>query len=89
VVRVGYAQREIARLRWAFIPYWARDTSIGLKTINARGETLSEKRAFRDAFQRRRCLVPMVGFYEWQKRPVERSSIFVASRVMQIFTGRA
>jgi len=49
------------------IPPWAKDASLGAKMINARGETVAEKPAFRAAFKRRRCLVPMAGFYEWQK----------------------
>ena len=53
--------------RWGLIPAWARDPSIGNRMINARAETVREKPAFRTAFDRRRCLVPSSGFYEWQK----------------------
>jgi putative SOS response-associated peptidase YedK len=59
--------REIALLRWGLIPSWAKDTSIGARMINARAETVTERPAFRAAFRRRRCLLPMAGFYEWQK----------------------
>lgn len=59
--------RELPLLRWGLIPSWAKDASIGAKMINARGETVAEKPAFRAAFERRRCLVPMAGFYEWKK----------------------
>ena len=59
--------REIALLRWGLIPSWAKDASVGSRMINARAETVAEKPAFRAAFRRRRCLVPMVGFYEWQR----------------------
>jgi putative SOS response-associated peptidase YedK len=48
-------------------PYWARDASIGFKTINAMSETAAEKPAFRDAMRRRRCLIPADSFYEWAK----------------------
>lgn len=60
---------ELVRLRWGLIPSWAKDTKIGASCINARGDTVAEKPAFRSAFKRRRCLVPMMGFYEWKKTP--------------------
>ena len=53
--------------RWGLIPSWAKDTKIGYKLINARGETIHEKPSFRNAFKKRRCLVLADGFYEWQK----------------------
>jgi putative SOS response-associated peptidase YedK len=59
--------REIALLRWGLIPSWAKDAAIGARMTNARAETVAEKPAFRSSFRRRRCLVPMAGFYEWQK----------------------
>jgi putative SOS response-associated peptidase YedK len=60
-------KRTFALLRWGLIPYWAKDKSIGFKTINAMSETAADKPAFRDAMRRRRCLIPADGFYEWQK----------------------
>lgn len=59
--------REVALVRWGLIPSWAKDLSIGMHTINARSETIAEKPAFRNAFRRRRCLIPADGFYEWLK----------------------
>lgn len=56
----------VRMLRWGLIPYWAKDTKIAAKLINARAETLSEKPSFRAAFQRRRCLLLATGYYEWQ-----------------------
>ena len=55
-------------LRWGLIPFWAKDEKIGYKMINARAETLEEKPAFRGALRNRRCLIPLDGFYEWEKR---------------------
>lgn len=62
-------KRELTHFQWGLIPSWAKDAKIGYKMINARSETAHEKPSFRNAFKRRRCLVPMTGFYEWQKRP--------------------
>ncbi len=59
--------RSASMLRWGLIPSWAKDATIAARTINARSETLSEKPAFRTAFKKRRCLIPITGFYEWQK----------------------
>lgn len=58
--------RELALLRWGLIPFWAKDASIGGRLANARGETLAERPAFREAWRRRRCLIPATAFYEWQ-----------------------
>jgi putative SOS response-associated peptidase YedK len=67
VVRVsaGSAPRELVMMRWGLVPFWAKSLSIGSRMINARAETAPTLPAFRDAFQRRRCLIPADGFYEW------------------------
>jgi putative SOS response-associated peptidase YedK len=54
-------------MRWGLIPYWAKDASIAVRTINAMSETAAEKPAFKEAMRRRRCLVPADGFYEWRR----------------------
>lgn len=61
-----HSQRQAILMRWGLIPFWARDASIGNRMINARSETVSEKPAFRQAIQKRRCLIPADGFYEWE-----------------------
>lgn len=59
--------RRVARWHhWGLIPHWAKDKAIGYKTINARGESVASKPAFRAALRQRRCLVPATGFYEWK-----------------------
>ena len=60
-------QRSLDVMRWGLIPYWAKDIKIGLRHINARREDIENKPAFREAFRRRRCLVPLDDFYEWKK----------------------
>jgi putative SOS response-associated peptidase YedK len=59
--------RELALARWGLVPFWAKDLAIGNRMINARGETVAQKPAFRAAFRKRRCLVPADGFFEWQR----------------------
>lgn len=58
-------KNRLGTLRWGLIPPWAKDPKLGYKMINARGETLAEKPAFKRAFRRQRCLIPADGFYEW------------------------
>lgn len=60
--------RAMQMSRWGLVPYWAKDISIGDRLINARAETVGEKPAYRDSFERRRCLVLADGFYEWRRQ---------------------
>ena len=60
-------QRSLDLLRWGLIPHWAKDIKVGFANINAKAESIETRRAFRDAFERRRCLVPVDNFYEWKK----------------------
>lgn len=62
----GAKERLHHHKRWGLVPGWAKDKKLGNRLINARSETLAAKPAFRNAFQRRRCLVVADGFYEWQ-----------------------
>lgn len=59
--------RKLSYFRWGLIPFWAKDSKIGNRMINAKAETIIEKPSFRSAFKRKRCLVPSDGFFEWKK----------------------
>ena len=63
----GKKIRHFTTMRWGLIPSWAKDMSIGTKTLNARSETVTTKPAFRDSILAKRCLIPADGFYEWRK----------------------
>ena len=58
-------ERLLGSYKWGLVPYWAKDAKGGARMINARAETLESK--FRRTFERRRCLIPADGFYEWEK----------------------
>lgn len=58
--------KKVDLFKWGLVPVWAKDPMIGHKLINARAETIAEKPSFKQAFLRRRCLIPADGFYEWK-----------------------
>jgi putative SOS response-associated peptidase YedK len=79
-------RRVLELRRWGLVPHWARDPRIGGRMINARSETVASRPAFRDAFRRRRCLVPADGFYEWADAgPGPRQPYHVALRGGGVF----
>src|SRR5204863_4191546 len=62
----GKKIRHFTAMRWGLIPSWAKDVSIGNRTLNARSETVTTTPAFRDSILTKRCLIPADGFYEWR-----------------------
>jgi len=60
-------RRAVTAYRWGLIPHWATDAKVGSRMFNARAETITSSPAFRDAFVRKRCLVPVDSFYEWRR----------------------
>jgi putative SOS response-associated peptidase YedK len=66
IVRVVEGARQFALVRWGLIPPWVEDPRNFSLLINARGESVNDKPAFRNAMRRRRCLFPADGFYEWK-----------------------
>lgn len=65
--------RRLVPHHWGLVPIWAKTPAIGSRMINARAETLADKNAFRHAFRRRRCIVPVDGFYEWKVVPGQKT----------------
>jgi putative SOS response-associated peptidase YedK len=60
-------ERELTVMRWGLVPFWSKDGKASYSTINARAETVPTSATYREAFKRRRCLVPADLFYEWMK----------------------
>lgn len=60
-------KRVMTNMRWGLVPPWSKDLSTGHQMINARSETCTEKVSFKQPLERRRCLIPADGFYEWMK----------------------
>ena len=86
VVRIAAeGTREMAMLRWGLVPFWARDLSVGTKAINARSETAEEKPSFRNAFRKRRCVVPAAGFFEWKGEPGKKRAFAITAADQPIF----
>ena len=71
-------QRGLDVMRWGLVPFWAKDIKVGFANINAKAETVDTRPAFREAFDRRRCLVPFDCFYEWKKLGEDRQPYAVA-----------
>ena len=69
--------KQLIAVRWGLVPYWAESLATGNKLINARAETIDKKAAFKEAFEKRRCLVVADGFYEWQKDGKTRQPILI------------
>lgn len=72
VVYEDGSTRRLDTFHWGLVPAWAKDLSVGNRMINARSETVASKPAFRRAFARRRCIVPVDGFYEWKAVPGQK-----------------
>ncbi len=69
VIREQHGERVCDYLRWGLVPFWAKGVPPKLNTINARIETLVTAASYRGPWQRgQRCLLPALGFYEWQVR---------------------
>jgi putative SOS response-associated peptidase YedK len=86
VVRLVDGARHLDLLRWGLVPMWAKDLKIGAQCINARVETVAAKPAFRDAYRRRRCLIPVTAFYEWKGAPGSKQPYAIAAAQDDVLT---
>src|SRR5262249_18912900 len=77
VVRLLEEQRRLSLVRWGLIPSWVKDPRAFSLLINARGESVLDKPAFRAAMRYRRCLIPADGFYEWRREGERKRPYFV------------
>jgi putative SOS response-associated peptidase YedK len=80
IVRLFEGRRQFVLVRWGLIPAWVKDPKTFTLLINARGETVNDKPAFRNAMKYRRCLVPADGFYEWKRSGSTKRPFFVTQK---------
>lgn len=86
VVRLDeHGARECVLARWGLVPGWAPDLKFGNRCINARSETVAKLPAFRTAFRKRRCLVPVNAFFEWSGEKGKRSKWRIRLREEPLF----
>ena len=84
-VLVVKEERQPALVRWGLVPRWAKDAATGAKLSSARAESVAVKPAFRDAYRRRRCLVPASGFYEWKREGGRKQPYYVRPQGAELF----
>jgi putative SOS response-associated peptidase YedK len=80
VVRLWEGERQFALMRWGLIPGFVKDPKTISLLFNARGETVNERPAFKNAMKRRRCLIPANGFYEWRRDGASNQPYFIQRR---------
>lgn len=77
--------RELRQFRWGLIPSWAKDMSVGTKMINARAEGLLDRGSFKNAFFKRRCVLPANGFFEWKHEEIEEEVPVKSTKAPSLF----
>lgn len=76
---------RLTLMRWGFVPAWAKEPGKGAPLNNARAETAATKPSFREAYRQRRCLVPMNGFYEWQRSGALKTPYYFRMQDAELF----
>ena len=77
VLKTRYESREAIPATWGLVNSWAKDASRAAMCINAKAETVDKLPSFRDAFEKRRCVVPADGFYEWRGPKAMREPLWI------------
>jgi putative SOS response-associated peptidase YedK len=82
IVENDDGQRRLDLFFWGLVPSWAESPAVGSRLINARSETASSKPSFRSAFRRKRCIIPVDGFYEWVQVPERKKKqpVYISAR---------
>src|SRR6266567_221263 len=75
----------VSQITWGLVPSWTRGAP-KTRPINARAETVATSRMFKQAFERRRCLIPADGFYEWQGAKPPKQPYFIHRRDDEVFS---
>jgi putative SOS response-associated peptidase YedK len=84
-VRERDGLRNLGRLRWGLVPYWAGGEWKGPPMINARAESVAKVPVFRESFEERRCLIPADGFYEWRQTDTGKQPVWISRRDGELF----
>jgi putative SOS response-associated peptidase YedK len=89
VLKTTYESREAISATWGLVNSWAIDASRAYKCINAKAETVDNLPSYREAFKRRRCIVPADGFYEWRGSKKMREPLWIhpADEGLILFAG--
>ncbi len=85
IVQLEDGSHKAVYLHWGLIPHWSKDNKFSHQLINARAETLAEKPVFKSAYRQRRCLIPVTGFYEWQKTQQGKQAYCIAHQQHKLF----
>ena len=80
IVRLIDGKRQFALVRWGLLPSWVKDPKSFTLLVNARGESLTDKPAFKTAMKRRRCLIPANGFYDWRTTGGRKQPYYVRAK---------
>jgi putative SOS response-associated peptidase YedK len=83
---VNRSTLDLEKMKWGLIPHWTEDKESARTFINARSETINEKRSFKEAFRKKRCLVLANGYYEWQKSGKRRIPMYIRLKDHSLFS---